>query len=108
MDPGDIVFYGIIIVSVLSSILKAVKRKPESGGNTGMPDFKGSSPREIFKTILEEMGEKEDDFIPSNPKPVSPPVIKTPSGTAKAQPYLHTERPSGYERTRMATENMPR
>ncbi|MEA4840606.1 MAG: hypothetical protein VB110_06350 [Bacteroidales bacterium] len=72
MDSGDLIFYGIIAVSIVSSILKAVRKKPEEMKDTGMPDFKGSRTGDLFKSILQELEEKDDEFIPSNPKPAPP------------------------------------
>jgi hypothetical protein len=71
MEPNDIIFYIIIAASVIGSIVKAVKKKPEEHSPIGKPEQKGSTAGEIFKTLLEEM--KEEDYIPTNPdpKPVS-------------------------------------
>ena len=107
MDPGDLIFYGVIAVSVVSSILKALKKKPEGEASAGMPDFKGSRPVDIFKTILEEIREKEDDFIPSNPEPV-PPIRKTSATKPAVEPVKRPNLASVFEKTRTATENMPR
>jgi len=107
MDPGDLIFYGIIAISVVSSIVKAVKKKPGDNVDTGMPDFKGSRAEEIFKTVLEDLREKDDDFIPSNPKPV-PPIVKVPVPTLKVEPLKRSSLAADFERMRTATENMPR
>jgi len=107
MDPGDLIFYGIIAISVISSIVKAVNKKPVDSADTGMPDFKGSRAGEIFKTIIEDLREKEDDYIPSNPKP-TPPVMTVPVSRPKVEPLKRPNLAAAFERTRTATENMPR
>jgi hypothetical protein len=111
MDPGDLIFYGVIVVSVVSSILKAVKKQPgQKVENTAMPDFKGSRPADIIKTILEEMVEKDDDYLPSNPKPVQPrPVIAKVSGTKPTiLPMERQNLSDSLEKIRTSTESHPR
>lgn len=104
MDLGDLIFYGIIAISVISSISKAIKKKPEESADGGMPDFKGTQPkpRDIFKTVLEELT-KEDDFYPTNPKPAQPvqPAMASTSGSEKNKPFASTT-------SRFVTENTPR
>ena len=105
MDPGDLIFYGIIAISVVSSIVKAVKKKPGGNVDTGMPDFKGSRAEEIFKTVLEDLREKDDDFIPSNPKPS---IETAPVSRPKVELLKRPNLAADFERMREATENMPR
>lgn len=66
MDAGDLIFYGLIAISAVASIVKSTKKKEVSSEGDSLPDFKGDVARKIIKTILEE----DDDYIPSNPKPV--------------------------------------
>lgn len=66
MDAGDLIFYGLIAISAVASIVKSTKKKEVSSKEDSLPDFKGDVARKIIKTILEE----DDDYIPSNPKPV--------------------------------------
>lgn len=68
MDLGDIVFYGLIAISAIASIVKSTKKKAEVEEGAELPDFKGNNPGKWIKTILEEVAEADDDFIPSNPK----------------------------------------
>lgn len=68
MDIGDIVFYGLIAISAVASIVKSTKKKAEVEEGAELPDFKGSNPGKWIKTILDEVAEADDDFIPSNPK----------------------------------------
>jgi hypothetical protein len=65
MDAGDLIFYGLIAISAIASIVKSTKKKVVSSEESSLPDFKGDVARKIIKTILEE----DDDYIPSNPKP---------------------------------------
>lgn len=88
MSSGDIIFYGIIAISAISSIVKAVKKNTANDENKAMPDFKGSDAGKWVKSIFEEIGDKDDDFIPSNPKPAS---NKTPFNTYKAP--IQTSKP---------------
>ncbi len=68
MDLGDIVFYGLIAISAIASIVKSTKKKAEVEEGAELPDFKGNNPGKWIKTILEEVAGEDDDFIPSNPK----------------------------------------
>jgi len=107
MDAGDLIFYGFIAVSIVSSIVKATKKKTEANPVTGMPDFKGTSRKDIVKSILQEMMEKDDDFIPSNPQPVAQPK-PIPVQKLQVEPLKRDSVASAFEKTRMATENSPR
>jgi len=104
MDLGDLIFYGIIAISVISSISKAIRKKPEESADSGMPDFKGTQPkpRDIFKTVLEELT-KEDDFYPTNPKPAQP-VQSVTVSTARVE----KKKPFASTTSRFVTENTPR
>jgi|GEM_PF-1347638 len=86
MDIGDLIFYGILAISVISSVTKAIKKKPVSDADASMPDFKGSRPGEIFKKLLDELQDKDDDYIPSNPKPVFQPVVQSDTSSLDRQP----------------------
>jgi len=120
MDFGDLIFYGILAISVISSVAKAIKKKPDAQTDgdpeTGMPDFKGSRPGDIFKKLIEEMQDKEDDYIPSNPKPVlqtvvqseKQPVQKLQVVKQKVEPLKRPDLASNYYKNRFVTENMPR
>lgn len=71
MDIGDLFFYGIIAVSVVASVVKSIKKRPEENKNEDLPDLKGSNAGKWMRTIFEDMGEKVDDFIPENPQPIT-------------------------------------
>jgi len=105
MDPGDLIFYGIIAISVISSIVKAVKKKPEEVIDTGMPDYKGSPAGNIFKTILQELEEKDDEYIPSNPKPA--PSMTSQVNKPKMEQLKRQERASAFNKTRTFTGEKP-
>jgi len=96
MDSGDLIFYGIIAVSVVFSILKAVRKKPEETKDTGMPDFKGFRTGDLFKSILQELEEKDDEYIPSNPKPVTP--MTSPVNKPKEKQVKRQDMPSAMSR----------
>ena len=89
MDAGDLIFYGLIAISAVASIVKSVKKKEDKASETGMPDFKGNdpevheSPEKWLRKILED---RDDDFIPKNPEPVAKPESqqKTASYEGKA------------------------
>jgi hypothetical protein len=84
MDSGDLIFFGIVVISIVTSVVKAIKKKPQIEEGTGMPDFKGSKAGDILKRVLEEMKEKDDDYIPKNPTPVQP-VHNNPVFTQKTE-----------------------
>lgn len=69
MDTGDIIFYGLIALSAVASIVKSAKKKQVDPKEGELPDFKGDKPGKWIKTILEDVVDDDDDFIPVNPKP---------------------------------------
>lgn len=71
MDIGDLFFYGIIAVSVVASVAKSIKKRPEENMNEVLPDFKGSNAGKWMRTIFEDMEEKGNNFIPENPEPIT-------------------------------------
>lgn len=107
MDPGDLIFYGIIVVSVVSSIIKATKKKAVDGAETGMPPFRGNTAGDLFRTILEDIKEKEDDYIPASPQRVASNTT-TQASKMKVEPLKRSSLASTYEQRRNATENLPR
>lgn len=121
MDIGDLVFYGILAISVISSVAKALKKKTVGEEDASMPDFKGSKPGDIFKRLIEELQEKEDDFIPSNPKPIYQPVEQTVGqfdepqkmgrlqvNKQKVEPLKRPDLASNYYKNRPVSEKIPR
>ena len=112
MDRGDLIFYGAVAISIISSIIKARKKKEEGAVDTGMPDFKGSKPGDLFKKVIQEMLENDDEYIPSSPKPelLNKKVQAVPmkAEPMKVEPMKRTSLASIYERTKNATENNPR
>jgi len=68
MDAGDLIFYGLIAISAVASIVKSVKKKGDSQKEEALPDFKGDSPAKWLQTIIEDKQEEDDEFIPVNPK----------------------------------------
>ena len=76
MEHNDYFFYIIVAASVVGSIVKALKKKPDE--NQAVP--KSSVGGDILKRLLQEMQEK-DDYIPRNPvpAPVAKPVVKQPA-----------------------------
>jgi hypothetical protein len=75
MEHNDIFFYLVVAVSVIGSVVKAVRKRPEEGS----VEPKRNPGGDILRKLLEEMAEKED-YIPRNPVPVpaAKPVVKTP------------------------------
>lgn len=69
MEGNDYFFYIVVALSVIGSILKAFKKKPEDAQEEPRKSVGG----DILKKLLEEMGEK-DDYIPRNPVPVPAPM----------------------------------
>jgi len=69
MEHNDYFFYLVIALSVIGSLMKAFKKKPDET----QLEPKRSVGGELLKKLLEEMGEK-DDYIPRNPTPA--PVAK--------------------------------
>jgi len=112
MDRGDLIFYGALAISIISSIIKAGKKKPGDTLDTGMPDFKGSKPGDLFKKVIQDMMEKDDEFIPSSPKPElsnkKVQAVPMKAVPMKVEPMKRTSLASIYERTKNATENNPR
>ncbi|HET9570388.1 MAG TPA: hypothetical protein VFP20_03145 [Bacteroidales bacterium] len=76
MEHNDYFFYIIVAASVVGSIVKALKKKPEEITPQSKPSFGG----DILKKILEEIQDK-DDYIPKNPAPapVVKPIVKQPA-----------------------------
>ena len=107
MDFGDLIFYGIIAISVVSSVVKAVKKKPDGNMNTGMPDFKGSRAGDLIRRVLNELDEKDDEYIPKNQKPVQS-LKKEPALVPKLEPMKPLDLVAEYQKTRYVTETMPR
>jgi hypothetical protein len=79
MEHNDIFFYLVVAASVIGSVVKAIKKKPEEGSVEPKRNVGG----DILRKLLEEMGEK-DDYIPRNPVPVpaAKPIAKTPVGSS--------------------------
>jgi hypothetical protein len=75
MEHNDYFFYIIVAASVVGSIVKAFKKKPDEN----QPESKPSVGGDILKKLLEEMREK-DDYIPRNPvpAPLAKPIVKQP------------------------------
>ena len=73
MEHNDYFFYIIVAASVVGSIVKALKKKPDE--NQTVP--KSSVGGDILKKILQEIQEK-DDYIPRNPVPAAKPIYKQP------------------------------
>lgn len=82
MEHNDYFFYLVIAISVIGSIVKAFKKKPEEAQAEPRKNVGG----DILRKLLEEMGEK-DDYIPKNtsPAPVAKPVFKQPATSPSAK-----------------------
>jgi hypothetical protein len=82
MEHNDYFFYIIVAASVVGSIVKALKKKPDE--NQAEP--KSSVGGDILKKLLHEMQEK-DDYIPRNPvpAPAAKPVAKQPMVSPSAK-----------------------
>lgn len=110
MDTGDIIFYGLIALSVVASIVKSAKKKQQEPEEGELPDFKGDKPGKWIKTILEEVVEDDDDdFIPVNPKPETQKkperVEYTYEGTSlEDNTYEKRENAETYRRTNVSLE----
>lgn len=112
MESGDLKFWGIVAVSIISVIIKAVNKKSEKT-DEAMPDFKGSKVGDMVKKFLDEVQEKEDDYIPRNPRPATQPSVKPASqkvqvNLVRAEPMKRPDLAFNYNQNRSATENMPR
>lgn len=112
MESGDLKFWGIVAVSIISFIIKAANKKSEKT-DEAMPDFKGSKAGDIFKKLLDEIQEKEDDYIPKNPRPATQPSVKPVLKKAdvtleRAESMKRPDLAFNYNQNRSATENMPR
>jgi hypothetical protein len=93
MDVGDLIFYGILIVSAVTSILSKIKRTKAEKVN---PDEDLQEPATVFdpeKIWREMMGipepaksEIEDDFLPSSPKTVQADASPVGSSYRRPQP----------------------
>jgi hypothetical protein len=102
MDSGDIFFYVVIAVSVVSSIVKAARKKKDVEKQS-VPTEKGG---DVFRRILEEM-QQADDYIPKIPIPepvaqkakpqvqkpvqVQPDTTRTSARKNVEEPYLVSE-----------------
>jgi len=96
MEHNDYFFYLVLALSVVGSIVKAFKKKPDE--NQAEP--KTSVGGDILKKILQELGEK-DDYIPRNPVPVpaTKPVAKQPVTSPSARaPQLASVRSGNVEK----------
>jgi len=82
MDHNNYFFYIVVIASVVGSIVKELKKKPDETQAEPKRNIGG----DILKKLLEEMGEK-DDYIPRNPvpAPVAKPVQKQPMAPPSAK-----------------------
>jgi hypothetical protein len=84
MDKENIIFYLIIALSVVGSIVKALKKKPVEKQPVAQPRSTG----DVLKKLVEEW---QDDYIPKNmesaQKPASPSVVKQqpPKSTLSAK-----------------------
>lgn len=76
MEGNDYFFYLVVALSVIGSVVKAFKKKPQEAEAEPRRNVGG----DLLKKILEEMGEK-DDYIPRNPvpAPAPKPVFKQPN-----------------------------
>lgn len=109
MDTGDIIFYGLIALSAVASIVKSAKKKQEDPKEGELPDFKGDKPGKWIKTILEEVVEDDDDFIPVNPKPETQKKPETSEYTYEGKSlednsYEKRENTETYRRTNVSLE----
>jgi len=96
MEHNDYFFYIIVAASVVGSIVKALKKKPEVGQAESKPSIGG----DILKKLLEEMREK-DDYIPRNPVPV--PSAKPVYKQSVAGPSVNKAKPT-FDRSKNAEE----
>jgi len=82
MEHNNYFFYIVVALSVVGSIVKALKKKPVDD----QPESKPSVGGDILKRLLEEMREK-DDYIPRNPipAPAAKPVVKQPMVSPSAK-----------------------
>lgn len=92
MEHNDYFFYLVVALSVIGSIVKAFKKKPEEA----QPEPRKNIGGDILRKLLEEMGEK-DDYIPRNPTPApaAKPVAKQPSVASSAKTAQATFARSG-------------
>jgi hypothetical protein len=76
MAHNDYFFYIVVAASIVGSIVKAIKKKPEETQAEPRRNVGG----DILKKLLDELGEK-DDYIPRNPvpAPAAKPVMKQPT-----------------------------
>lgn len=120
MDAGDLIFYGMIAVSVVASIVKSVKKKQEAATLSEEEKAGGSSSdgSEWIKNVMRETTKSlfdvdDDDFIPRNPSPA--PAASRPATTshrpeANDAPSNGSTRPAAedYRRPNQATEDYRR
>ncbi|NLT03093.1 MAG: hypothetical protein GXY09_04450 [Bacteroidales bacterium] len=123
MDFGDWVFYGLIIASVVGSVVKSVKKKQADAA--GQEEDTGAAPTndgsEWVKNIVRETTKNlfdmdDDDFIPRNPKPApaasrSTTVTSAPERSAGhvAEDYRRTNQSAeAYRRTNQSAERFTR
>lgn len=85
MEHNDYFFYIVVAISVIGSIVKAIKKKPDEDAPKPRRDVGG----DILRKILEEMGDK-DDYIPR--KPATEPEIKPVFKPAQAATTTKTAR----------------
>jgi hypothetical protein len=96
MEPSDIIFYVIIAISIIGSIVKAVNKGKVQEVAPEQPASKKTLSGEIIRSILEELEDKDEDYIPKNtaPKPAAAPVAKPayilPSAPKPAAAHSHT------------------
>lgn len=83
MENNDYFFYIIVAASVVGSIVKALKKKPEENQTEAKPSVGG----DILKKLLEEMRDK-DDYIPRNPVPA--PAAKPEAKQSVTNPSART------------------
>ncbi len=88
MEHNNYFFYLVVALSVVGSIVKALKKKPVENQTEPKTSVGGV----ILKKLLQEMGEK-DDYIPRNPepmpaaKPVAKQTVHSPSAKS-VQPFF--------------------
>lgn len=82
MEHNDYFFYLVVALSVVGSIVKALKKKPVENQAEPKPSVGG----DILKKMLKELQEK-DDYIPKNPipAPATKPVVKQPMVSPSAK-----------------------
>ncbi|HBL72625.1 MAG TPA: hypothetical protein DD409_06960 [Bacteroidales bacterium] len=114
MDAGDLIFYGMIAVSVVASVVKSVKKKQEAAAvhdedNAGTSTGDGT---EWIKNVMRETTKSlfdvdDDDFIPRNPKPT--PAANRPASTLNtATERTASQSDEGYRRTNQPAEDFRR